>query len=151
VRLAPRRELIRKVTTVPIAASSSGGSALPLLFIILIFAAMYFLMIRPQQRRNRETQRMQSTLGPGDEIMTSSGIYGEVLDIDETEGTVTLEIAPEVAIKIARGAVSKVVTSVSADAGATTDETTATDTDSPVHHVTDTGTEASHIIDRRND
>ena len=146
MRLAPRRESIRKVTTVPIAASSSGSSALPLLFIILIFAAMYFLMIRPQQRRNRETQRMQSTLGPGDEIMTSSGIYGEVLEIDEEAATVTLEIAPEVSIKIARGAVSKVITSVSQGAsGATEPE------DSSVHHVTDTGTEASHIIDRRND
>ena len=109
---------------------------------------MYFLMIRPQQRRNREVQRMQSTLGPGDEIMTSSGIYGEVLDIDETEGTVTLEIAPEVSIKIARGAVSKVVTSVSAEAAGAGADTVE---DSSVHHVTDTGTEASHVIDRRND
>lgn len=129
----------------PIAASSTGSSALPLLFIILIFAAMYFLMIRPQQRRNREVQRMQSTLGPGDEIMTSSGIYGEVLDIDETEGTVTLEIAPEVSIKIARGAVSKVVTSVSHDAGG------AGEADTTAEQMTDAAAEANPVIERRKD
>ena len=50
-----------------LAAGSSGGSFLPLLFIILIFGAMYFLFIRPQQRRNRDLQSMQSKLGTGDE------------------------------------------------------------------------------------
>ncbi|MBO0870708.1 MAG: preprotein translocase subunit YajC [Micromonosporaceae bacterium] len=132
----------------PIAASSTGSSALPLLFIILIFAAMYFLMIRPQQRRNREVQRMQSTLGPGDEVMTSSGIYGEVLDIDETEGTVTLEIAPEVSIKIARGAVAKVVTSAAQEAGETG---AAAEAETSVDDLTDATPEANRVIERRKD
>jgi len=101
----------RKVVTVYSAASSGGSSALPLLFVILIIGAMYFLMIRPQQRRNREMQSMQSSLGPGDEVMTSSGLYGEVVEIDEADGTVLLEVAPEVVLKFARGAIVKTVTS----------------------------------------
>jgi preprotein translocase subunit YajC len=95
---------------------------LPLLFVVLILGAMYFLMIRPQQRRAREQQRMQSTLGPGDEVMTSSGMYGEVIEIDETEGTVLLEVAPEVTVKFARAAVVRTVTPAVREAEVEDDE-----------------------------
>lgn len=112
---------IGRYDAVPIAASgSSGSSLLPLLFVILIIGAMYFLMIRPQQRRSREMQAMQSTLAPGAEVMTSSGIYGEVIEIDESDGSVVLEISPDVHVKFARGAIARVVTP--ADAPATTEE-----------------------------
>jgi preprotein translocase subunit YajC len=97
---------------VPIAASSSGGgSFLPLLFVVVIIVGMYFLMIRPQQRRNRQLQEMQATLGPGAEVMTGSGIYGTVTDVDEEAGTIDLEVSPGVAITFARGAVAKVISS----------------------------------------
>lgn len=94
----------------PLAAGGSGGSQyLPFLFLIVIFVAMYFLFIRPQQRRAREAQAMQSSLGPGDEVMTTSGIYGTVVEIDNEAGTMTLEVSPEVTITFARAAVGKVV------------------------------------------
>lgn len=96
-------------------ASSSGSSALPLLFVILIIGAMYFLMIRPQQRRNREVQSMQAQLGAGDEVMTSSGIYGEVVEIDESDGTILLEVAPDVVMKFARGAVVRTIATAERD------------------------------------
>jgi preprotein translocase subunit YajC len=97
---------------VPIAATtSSGGSFLPLLFVLAIIVGMYFLMIRPQQRRNRALQEMQSTLGLGSEVMTGSGIYGTVTDVDEEAGTIDLEVSPGVAITFARGAVAKVISS----------------------------------------
>jgi preprotein translocase subunit YajC len=120
-----------------LAASGSSSSFLPLLFIILIFGAMYFLFIRPQQRRNRDLQAMQSRLGQGDEVMTGSGMYGTVTDIDEANGTVDIEVSPEVVITFARGAIAKVVTPVVHDdehAAATEDEpdTETDDTDQPV-------------------
>ena len=101
----------------PLAAnSSSGGSSLlPLLLVIVVIAAMYFLMIRPQQRRAREAQNMRSTLGPGDEIMTSSGIYGEIVDVDETDDTILLEVAPDVVIKFARAAIARTVSQAPRD------------------------------------
>lgn len=102
-----------------LAAGSSGSSFLPLLFIILIFGAMYFLFIRPQQRRSRELQAMQSRLGPGDEVMTGSGIYGTVAEIDEANGTVDLEISPEVVVRFARGSIARVVTPVAHEDEAT--------------------------------
>jgi preprotein translocase subunit YajC len=97
---------------VPLAASGSGGNLLPFGFIILLFGAMYFLFIRPQQRRNRETQAMQSTLGPGDEVMTGSGVYGTVVEIDDENGVISLEVSPDVVMRFARGAVARVVNQV---------------------------------------
>jgi preprotein translocase subunit YajC len=76
---------------------------------------MYFLFIRPQQRRNRQMQAMQSTLGAGDEVMTGSGIYGTVVEVNDENGTIDLEIAPDVTVTFARGAVAKVITSAARD------------------------------------
>jgi preprotein translocase subunit YajC len=99
---------------VPLAASSSGGgSYLPFVFIILLFGALYFLFIRPQQRRNREVQAMQSRLGVGDEVMTGSGVYGTVAEVDDEAGTISLEVSPGVIIRFARGAVARTVTPAS--------------------------------------
>jgi preprotein translocase subunit YajC len=128
---------------VPIAASgTSGGSFLPLLLIIVFIFGMYFLMIRPQQRRNRELQQMQSSLGPGAEVMTGSGIYGTIADIDEDEGTIGLEIAPGVTIRVARAAVARVISG----AEVAEDEDT-TEADDEVDHDTDVA--PNPIIERK--
>jgi preprotein translocase subunit YajC len=101
---------------VPLAASgSSGSNFLPFVFIIIVFGAIYLLFIRPQQRRNRDVQSMQSTLGPGDEVMTGSGVYGTVAEVNEEDGTISLEVSPEVIIRFARGAVAKVISQVPRD------------------------------------
>ncbi|MEV4622022.1 preprotein translocase subunit YajC [Asanoa sp. NPDC049573] len=91
-----------------LAASASGGSSfLPLLMIVVLFAVMYFLMIRPQQKRRRDAQAMQSTLGPGAEVVTIGGLYGTVIETDAE--TVTLEAAPGVHVRYARPAVARVI------------------------------------------
>jgi preprotein translocase subunit YajC len=75
--------------------------------IVVLFAVMYFLMIRPQQKRRRDAQSMQSTLGPGAEVVTIGGLYGTVIETDAE--TVTLEAAPGVHVKYARPAVARVI------------------------------------------
>jgi len=96
------------------AAEGSGGNGI---FTLLIFAGffvlIYFLMIRPQQRRRREVENMQSAMGIGDEIVTVGGLYGVVRGIEDD--TVLLEIAPGVTAKYARAAIGKVTQK--ADAG----------------------------------
>jgi len=95
---------------VNLAANSQGGSNFSfIIMLVLLFGAMYFLMIRPQQRRRRAMVAMQSEIGPGDEVVTIGGLYGTVTDIDDD--TVTLEVAPGVTNRYARGAISRVVTS----------------------------------------
>ncbi|HEV7712645.1 MAG TPA: preprotein translocase subunit YajC [Asanoa sp.] len=64
-------------------------------------------MIRPQQKRRRDAQSMQSTLGPGAEVVTIGGLYGTVIETDAE--TVTLEAAPGVHVKYARPAVARVI------------------------------------------
>jgi preprotein translocase subunit YajC len=90
---------------------------LPLIGIALIF---WLLVIRPQSRRQRELQRMQSSLEVGDRVMLTSGIHGTLRELGDN--TVQVEIAPGVTVTVARGAVGKVVdTDEEAGRGETTE------------------------------
>lgn len=80
---------------------------MPILMIVLLFGVMYFMMIRPQQRRRREAEQMQRTLGPGAEVVTIGGLYGTIVESDDE--TVILEVAPGVHTRYARPAIARVV------------------------------------------
>jgi preprotein translocase subunit YajC len=68
------------------AAGSAGSSVAFIIIYIIIFAAIiYFMMVRPQKKQKAKTDEMQSQMAPGDNIMTTSGFYGTILDIvDDT-------------------------------------------------------------------
>lgn len=97
------------------AADSSGGGSflVTLLPLILLFGVMYLLMIRPQQRRRREAQALQSRIGPGDDVVTVGGLYGTIVDADDE--TVTLEISPGVHARYARPAIARVISRAEAE------------------------------------
>jgi preprotein translocase subunit YajC len=65
---------------------------------ILIFAVFYFLVIRPQQRKLADQDKMVKSLQKGDRVITSGGIHGKVAKVEE--GMVMLEIAEGVQIQI---------------------------------------------------
>jgi preprotein translocase subunit YajC len=88
-----------------IAASSSGTSFF--LIIIVAFLLLWLIVVRPQRRRQSQQQQMLSELRVGDEVLTAGGIYGEVTRLDED--VVTLEIAPELEVRVARRAIAVVV------------------------------------------
>ena len=73
---------------------------------MLIIGIMYFLMIRPQQRRLKEHRDMVAGIRRGDIIVTSGGIIGKVVKVEENE--LQVEIAEGVKIKLVRGTVSEV-------------------------------------------
>jgi preprotein translocase subunit YajC len=77
----------------------------PLLYLFLIIAAFYLLVIRPQRARARRTSSMQSQIGPGDEVMLTSGIFGTIAAIDDQ--VVVLTVADGVQIKVDRRAVGR--------------------------------------------
>ena len=85
------------------AAGQQGGftAFIPL---ILMFVIFYFLLIRPQQKKSKEHQAMISAIKKGDKVVTSGGIHGIVVKVDDT--TVTLEIADKVNIKVVRANIS---------------------------------------------
>ena len=102
-------------------AENTGGSfVFTLVFFGLIGAAMYFLMIRPQRRRMRQTADLQRSITEGDEILTTSGMYGFVTALDGD--TVWLSIADDVEIRVSRAAIArKIAGEEVADAPDTTD------------------------------
>ena len=93
-----------------IVAADTKSSSNPLgLFVpmILIGAAMYFLMIRPQRRKMRNQAALQSSIEVGDEVMTTSGVYGFVTLIEDD--IAWLEIDDNVQIRIAFQALQRKV------------------------------------------
>jgi preprotein translocase subunit YajC len=78
-----------------------------LIVLLAMFGFMWFLLIRPQRAQQRKHAEMLGALKPGDEVITSGGIYGEVVQLDEER--VMLEIDDDVKVAVARRAISTVV------------------------------------------
>ena len=93
--------------------TASGGGVVQLLILLLIPFAMYFLLIRPQRKRMKEQAAMQSALGIGDEVITSSGIYGFITG--EEDDRFWLEIDDDVQIRIAKAAIQGRIDTSGAD------------------------------------
>lgn len=81
---------------------------LPLLFLGLVFIGFYFLIIKPAKTRQLEAQATVARLAPGQEVMTTAGIYGTVRSV--TDETVALEVSPGVTLTYAKVAVAKILT-----------------------------------------
>ena len=90
------------------AAPQGGGPGVLGQFVplILIFVVFYFLLIRPQQKRAKETKAMLDSLKKGDKIITNGGVYGLVEAV--TDDTVTVKIADNVKVKMLRSAVAAI-------------------------------------------
>jgi preprotein translocase subunit YajC len=83
----------------------SSSSTITLLFIVVLFAAVYLLFIRPRQQRLRQQQTASRQLEVGDEVVTSSGLYGRLVSLNSDSAEV--EIAPGVVISMMRRAVNR--------------------------------------------
>ena len=96
-------ELMHVLTILAADDNNSSGSAglIQLGILLLIPLAMYFLMIRPQRRRMRAQQSMQSSLEVGDEVLTTSGIYGFITGFEDDK--IWIEIDDDVQIRVNRG------------------------------------------------
>ena len=68
-----------------LANGQAAGTIGMVVWLVVLFAVMYFLMIRPQKKQKAKTEEMHNQMEPGDNIMTTSGFYGTILDIvDDT-------------------------------------------------------------------
>jgi preprotein translocase subunit YajC len=95
---------------------------------------MYFLLIRPQRRRQRNQAAMQSSIEVGDEVMTTSGLYGFITGFDGD--IVWLEIDDNVQIRVARAAVQRKVDTTGGKAG-----------DAPTHDESKRSTQIEPVTD----
>ena len=85
----------------------AGGSLIGLALPVLMIVGFYFLLIRPQRNRQRAQQTLLASLEVGDEVMTTGGIYGTIVEIDDDEGTVTVEIAPGTRVRMVRQGIAQ--------------------------------------------
>ena len=76
----------------------------PLIFIFVIF---YFLLIRPQQKKAKDHQKLVSSVQTGDEVVTNAGIHGVITNVKET--TVIVRVADNVKIEFDRAAIASVI------------------------------------------
>lgn len=78
------------------------GSFLP---IILMFVVVYFFMIAPQMRRQKQEKKFAAQLKKGDKIITKSGMYGKVVDLNDKDSSCIIETMSG-KIKFDRSAIS---------------------------------------------
>jgi len=80
---------------------------LQLLQFVPIFLILYFLLIRPQQQKQKKLDQMLKELKKGDRVVTSGGIIGTVVGLDE--GKAVLRIADDVKVEFTKGAITQVL------------------------------------------
>ena len=87
----------------------SGGQGLlgSMLLPLLLLVVFYFLLIRPQNKRAKDQREMLSKVAAGDEVATTGGILGKVIEVGDQ--FITLEIASNVSIKLQKFQVAQVL------------------------------------------
>jgi preprotein translocase subunit YajC len=80
------------------------------LLMLAVVAVLVVFMIRNNRKRKRDAAEMATKFVPGAEVMTSFGLYGTLLSVNEEENTVVLETSPKVSVKLHRQAIARVVT-----------------------------------------
>jgi preprotein translocase subunit YajC len=75
--------------------------------LILMFAIFYFLLIRPQQKKAKQTKAMLASVRKGDRIVTAGGLHGVITGV--ADDIVTMEIAPKIRVKVSRGSVAGIL------------------------------------------
>lgn len=101
------------------ADESSPNILVSLIPFLVIGLIMYFLLIRPQRKRMKDAAELQSSVGVGDEVVTTAGIFGFITGEDGPD-RFWLEVDDDVQVRIARAAVSRKVDTVAEDEAAAT-------------------------------
>jgi preprotein translocase subunit YajC len=76
-------------------------AAQPMIMMLLIFGIFYFIMIRPQVKKQKETQAMLAKLGKGDEVITRGGLIGKITGVSD-DGVLVVELQDKVRVRIPR-------------------------------------------------
>jgi len=94
---------------------SAGAAALVMqvLPIVAIGAIFYFLVVAPANKQRRQTQAMLSALKKGDRVITTGGIYGTIQGVEND--VVFLKVAENVKVRLARSAITGIVTGEAAE------------------------------------
>lgn len=91
----------------PQQGDSGSGITSTLVMFGLIFLIFYFMIVRPQQKRQKDRQKMLDAIKKGDKIITAGGMHGTVIGVEDK--TVLVQIAENVKVKVDRSSVASIV------------------------------------------
>ena len=97
--------LAQEVATAPAPSLASN-----LVFFGFFFVVIYFFVIRPHYKKSKQEKQMRESIRIGDKIVTISGVFGSVVEIDDTKGVVSIEISKGVNILIYKTSIAEVLT-----------------------------------------
>lgn len=90
----------------PPAGEGGSGITSTIIMFALIFLIFYFMIMRPQQRKQKERQKMLDAIKKGDKVVTAGGIHGAIVGLEDK--TVLVQIADGVKVKVDRGSVTSI-------------------------------------------
>ncbi|MGA7159389.1 MAG: preprotein translocase subunit YajC [Bacteroidota bacterium] len=95
------------IAMAPSQGGQGGGdfTSMILMFAVVI-AIFYFMIMRPQQKRQKERQKLLDSMKKGDKVVTAGGLHGTIIGIEDK--TLLVQIADNVKVKIERGSISMV-------------------------------------------
>lgn len=67
------------------------GDSMQIVFLVLMFAVAYFLVFRPQQKRQKEAKKLRENLKKGNQVLTTGGIVGKVVEIKDSQVVVDVD------------------------------------------------------------
>ncbi len=98
------------------APPQEGGGGLqsmfsnPIFLMLPILVIGYFLLWRPMKRQEAERQALLSKMKKNDEILTTGGIYGTIVEVSDKEDKIIVKIADNVRVKITKAAIARNIT-----------------------------------------
>ncbi|MBQ4293287.1 MAG: preprotein translocase subunit YajC [Lachnospiraceae bacterium] len=90
------------------AQPAGGGSYIMIIWIVVLFVFLYFFMIRPQRKEQQKKRELMNSLEVGDTVLTTSGFYGTVIDLNEDTVIVEFGSNRNCRIPMQRAAISAI-------------------------------------------
>lgn len=84
------------------------------LVLLAVLAVLVFFMFRNGRKRKRDLEELQAKMVPGADVMTSFGMYGTIVSIDDEANKVALEVSPGTVVELHRQTIARVVDSAAA-------------------------------------
>lgn len=91
----------------PQGGEGGGGLVSTLIMFGAIFLIFYFMIIRPQQKRSKEREKLLSNLEKGDKIITNGGIHGIIAGLEEK--TALVQVSDSLKLKVERSSITTVI------------------------------------------
>jgi len=91
-------------STVILQAAGGGNMLSTLVPMVLIMVVFYFFMIRPQVKKAKDHKKLVADLGKGDKVVTTAGIHGRIIDLNEA--TFLIEVESGAKIRFDKSAIS---------------------------------------------